>query len=385
VTRYVLHRNGAHAARWLATVDEGYAQMTRLIDAAAHSVRLETYLLREHGPAEGLCEALLRARARGVAVWLLLDAFGSEGMRRDFLAPLRQAGVAVALFNPQRWLRRSFRNHRKLLACDGEHAVLGGFNVGPEYAGDGVTHGWCDTGVYVNGPVVHRLEATFDAMFRLAPFTPHALNRFRRLVRHGFGHAADAEAPVQVLLAGPGTHGSMLRHRLGHDLARAREVAIASAYFLPSRGFRRLLYRAAWQGRTRLLLAGRSDVPVARLAAEWLYGRLLARGVRIFEYQPQILHAKLVLADDVAYVGSANLDWRSMHINYELLLRLDWPELVADARDWFERSLSAAEQLDYPRWKARRGRWRRLASFLAYWLLARLDPLVARRGFRTTR
>ncbi len=116
--------------------------------------------------------------------------------------------------------------------------------------------------------------------------------------------------------------------------ARA-DVAIASAYFLPSRGLRRLLYAVARHGKVRLLLAGRSDVPIARLAAERLYGRLLSRRVRIFEYQPQILHAKLVIVDDVAYVGSANLDRRSLHINYELLLRFEWPELVTDARRWF--------------------------------------------------
>jgi cardiolipin synthase A/B len=186
-----------------------------------------------------------------------------------------------------------------------------------------------------------------------------------------------------MLLAGPGTHGRLLRHQLAHDLRHAQDVGIASAYFLPSRGLRRVLYQAARRGAVRLLLAGQTDVPLARLAAERYYGRLLARHVQIFEYQPQILHAKLVLADNVAYVGSANLDWRSLHINYELLLRFEWPELVADARQWFEQALTAAQALDRQQLRARRGMWRRLASFLAYFLLARLDALVARRGFRT--
>ncbi len=382
MTGFAEHRRGAHAARWIATIDEAYAQMERRIDAAAHSVRLETYLLREEGPATWLREALLRASARGVEVHVLLDAFGAEGVHREFLAPLRDAGVAIAIFNPGRWLRRSFRNHRKLLACDGEHAVLGGFNIAPEYAGDGVTRGWCDTAVYVGGPVVQKLEASFDAMFRLAPFTPHALHRFRRAARHGLTEAA-ADSPVRLLLAGPGTHGRQLRHTLGHDLARASDVAIASAYFLPSRGLRRLLYAIAHRGRVELLLAGQSDVPLARLAAERFYGRLMARGVRIFEYQPQVLHAKLVLVDGVAYVGSANLDRRSLHINYELLLRFDWPELAADARHWYEAALMAAQPLERAVLRQRRGPWRRLLSFLAYWLLARADPLVAKRGFRT--
>jgi cardiolipin synthase len=382
VTVYAEHRRGAHRARWLGTIDEAYREMERLIDAAASSVRVETYLMREEGPATWLRDALQRARARGVTVHMLLDAFGTEGVRREFLVPLRDAGVSIALFNPQRWLRRSFRNHRKLLTCDGEHAVMGGFNIGPEYAGDGVTRGWCDTGVIVGGPVVAQLEASFDAMYQLARFTPHRFRRFRIASRQPAVRAAE-DAPVQVLLTGPGTRGRHLRHHLGQDLRHARQVDIASAYFLPSRRLRRLLYLAAQHGRARLLLAGRSDVPLALLAAERYYGRLLARNVQIFEYQPQILHAKLVIADDVAYVGSANLDWRSLHINYEVVLRFEWPELVADARHWFEHALRSSEQLDRPRLNARRGLWRRFASFLSYFLLARLDALVARRGSRT--
>jgi cardiolipin synthase A/B len=383
VTGYAEHRRGAHTARWLATIDEAYAEMERHINAASHSIRLESYLMREEGPATWLRDALQRARARGVAVKMLLDAFGTEGVRRDFLQPLRDAGVAIAVFNPQRWLRRSFRNHRKLLVCDGEHAVVGGFNIAPEYAGDGVSRGWCDTGVLVGGPVARQLEANFDAMFALARFTPRRFRRFRAAARNNFADAAVADAPVRLLLTGPGTRGRQLRHQLGHDLRRARNVDIASAYFLPSRRLRRLLYLAAQRGRVRLLLAGRSDVPLALLAAERYYERLLSRQVKIFEYQPQILHAKLVIADDVAYVGSANLDWRSLHINYELLLRFEWPELVADARHWLEHALSASEPLDHQHLRARRGMWRRLASLLSYFLLARLDALVARRGFRT--
>jgi cardiolipin synthase len=383
VTVYAEHRRGAHRVRWLATVDEGYAEMERRIDAATQSVRLETYLLREEGPAVRLWAALLRARQRGVEVRMLLDAFGTEGVRAEFLAPLREAGITILVFNPQRWMRRSFRNHRKLLACDGEHAVVGGFNIAPEYAGDGVTRGWCDTGVYVGGPVVAQLEASFDAMCKLAPFTLHALHRFRWIASHGVAEAAPADAPLQLLLAGPGTRGRVLRHRLGHDLKRARDVAIASAYFLPSRGLRRLLYRTARRGTVRLLLAGQSDVPLARLAAEGYYGRLLKKKVEIHEYQPQVLHAKLVIADDAVYVGSANLDRRSLHINYELLLRFEWPQLAADARNWFAKALESAQQLDRPALRARRGFWRRLLSLFGYYLFARLDPLVARRGFRT--
>jgi cardiolipin synthase len=381
--QFAEHVLGAHRARWIATVDEAYAEISRRIDAAVTSVRFETYILREEGPAQSLREALLRARSRGVAVKVLLDALGAEGVSREFLQPLRDAGAMVLLFNPQRWLRRSFRNHRKLLACDGEHAVIGGFNMAPEYAGDGVTRGWCDSAAYLGGPVVLQLEASFDAMCTLASFTPAALHRFRKALRQGAAPAAPADAPVQLLLAGPATHGAILRRRQRADVARARDILIASGYFLPASGYRRMLYRAAARGQVRLLLAGRTDVPVAQLAAEHLYGRMLVRNVRIFEYQPQILHAKLLVLDNLTYVGSANLDRRSLHINYELLLRFDWPEFAADARRWFENALAQSLPVDLEAWHKRRGPWRRLASWISYRLLARLDLLIARRGFRT--
>jgi cardiolipin synthase len=387
--RYPEHVRGAHRARWLATVDEAYAEMERLIDQATASVRLETYILREEGPAVRLCEALLRARARGVAVRMLLDAFGSEGVRAEFLDSLRQAGLEVAIFNPRRFLRRTFRNHRKLLTCDGEHAIVGGFNIGPEYAGDGVTQGWCDSGVYVGGPEVQRLERSFDAAYELAPFTPSAFRRFHRAMR-SLRAVPPLDSPVHALFSGPRLRRGVLGHALRRDLAASRDVAIASAYFLPSTLLRRKLYRVArgtgrppGRGRVRLLLSGKSDVPMARLAAERLYTRLLSRRVRVFEYQPQNLHAKVVIMDSVVWAGSGNLDRRSLSINYELLLRFDWPELAADARSWFRAALRHSTLVRLSQWRRQRSWWRRAASSFAWLVLARIDPLVARRGFRS--
>jgi cardiolipin synthase len=301
------------------------------------------------------------------------------------------AGIQLRIFNPKRLLRLSFRNHRKLLTVDGEHAVLGGFNIAPEYAGDGITHGWCDTGVTIQGPIVGELEHSFDLQYRLAPFTAHTLRKFRRatggtlLSRHKSARAVRSGPlpEVSVLASGPGMPQGVLRRRLRIDLFHARDVAIASAYFLPELAVRRLLYRTLRMGgRVRVLLAGRTDVPLAQRAAERLYRRLLARRVDIFEYQPQILHAKLLVMDDLVFVGSCNLDRRSLHINYELLLRLHWPELAADARRWFEHALTHSQAVNAREWKKKRSFMRRLRSRIAYLLLARIDPLVARRRFR---
>ena len=132
-----------------------------------------------------------------------------------------------------------------------------------------------------------------------------------------------------------------------------------------------------------MLLAGRTDVPVARYAAEHLYARMLAGGARLFEYQPQILHGKLLIMDDTLYIGSCNLDRRSLSINYELLLRLHWPQLAAQGRTLFAGSLAHSREVAAAHWRSRRHWWERLRARAAYWLLTRIDPLLARRRLRS--
>lgn len=379
---FPLRERGGHRARWLPTVDEAYEQMLRLVDGAASHIRLEMYIYRAEGPGERLRAALLHACRRGVRIDILLDAFGSEELPADYFGDLGAAGGRIVRFNPLRLLRLSFRNHRKLLTCDGRAAVVGGFNVGPEYEGDGVARGWCDLGLYVEGPVVRDLEASFDAMVRLAPFTPAAVTAFRHGVQEPPIAGSDGQT-VRLLVGGPALRRGRLRRQLRLDLQSARDVAVVSGYFLPPWNVRRALRRCLRQGgRVRLLLAGRSDVPLARLAAERLYPMFLRAGAGVHEYRPQILHAKMLVLDELSYVGSCNLDRRSLQINFELLLRLDWPEMADDARRWCEAAFARSRRVRLKAFLRRRGRWRALLSRLAYELLAHLDPIIARRRFR---
>jgi cardiolipin synthase A/B len=110
---------------------------------------------------------------------------------------------------------------------------------------------------------------------------------------------------------------------------------------------------------------------------------MLAGGARLYEYQPQVLHAKLFIVDDTVYVGSCNLDRRSLNINYELLLRLEWPELAAHARTLFAGALAHSREVPADSWRQRRHWWERLRARASYWLLTRIDPLLARRPLRS--
>ena len=365
--------------RWLRTGQDGLEAMLRALGAARQSVCLETYTFDSSPIACSFLEALAQASARGVKVRLLIDAIGSMGLADSFWTPLRQAGGAVRWFNPLSLKRLSYRDHRKLLVVDGSRAFLGGFNIAEDYFGDGVTHGWRDVGLVVQGPLAAELEASFDFMFDRADFKHKRLQRFRR----GGAPVSTIKPDWQLLLSGPGRGHQTMKRFLAGDLAVARSVNIVSGYFVPTWRIRRELRRVVRRGGcVQLILAGKSDVAISQLASRRLYQGLLRAGVEIYEYQPQILHSKLFLADDVLYVGSANLDARGLGINYELLVRVDNPELAAEGREIFEQDLRHCRRILLSEWPASRGLFQKLLEMLSFLILARLDPYLARWQWR---
>jgi len=161
-------------------------------------------------------------------------------------------------------------------------------------------------------------------------------------------------------------------------LKRAGRVAIVCAYFLPPHSIRWQLCRLARRGvKVQLILPGKSDVLLSLLAARSLYRRFLAAGVEIYEYQPQILHAKLFLVDDVVYAGSSNLDARSLTINYEMMLRVPDSHHASGARAIFSRLLAQSRRIELSEWRRTRTFWDRLKGRFARWLISRVDPYIA--------
>ncbi len=279
---------------WLRAGDEIFPAMLAAIDAACQSVCLEIYTFEECPLGRSFREALMRACGRGVRVRALVDAIGSLLLSDHFWEPLRKAGGEIRWFNPIALKRVTIRNHRKLLVCDERVAFTGGFNISPEYEGDGVNDGWWDVGLKIEGPLAARLVLSFEDMFGRADFRHRRIMRWRK-----FGSKqAVGLPPEQILFSGPGRGQSPLNRALRGDLAGAKIVQIMVAYFLPSWRLRHDLMRVVQRGgRVQLILAGQSDVQLSKLAAQSLYRRLLRNGVEIYEYQPQILHAKLFIDD----------------------------------------------------------------------------------------
>jgi len=369
------------APELLAGGSAAYACMWRLVQHARTAVELETYIYEAGAVGDRFLAELTGAARRGVRVRVLVDAYGSDTLPQGYFAPLLAAGGELRWFNPKRLLRMSFRNHRKLLRADGE-AVIGGLNIADTYDGDGLEAGWRDFAVRVDGPVVDSLAESFARMWDLSAF---GRRDFRGFWRKGRRLAVGAQGQPELLLSGPGCPTAELRRRLLFDIRAARRILVWAAYFLPSRRIGAALRDAARRGEAEIMLGERSDVPVSRWASERLFRRFLRAGLRIYCYRPQVVHAKALVLDDVVYVGSSNLDVRSLLINYELLLRIPSAALAARLRAEFETDRRHADKLDLVRWRRGRRWWQSLRSYLAYQLLARLDPYLAARSLRSLR
>ena len=365
---------GENEITWFNTVDSGFASMLEAIDSACRTIDLEMYIFRNDAVGHDFRTALLDAQARGVKIRVMLDGLGSVTLASDYWNELVKGGGEFRLFNPVRITGPIFRDHRKLLAVDGKIAFIGGFNIGEEYRGDGIEHGWHDCGCRLDGPGVGVLVGAFEQMWQRSEHKRQFLPRLRK---GSADHRAMGER-LSLLLTGPGRAPFVMQETLLADIRKAKTINIISAYFLPPRKLLRGLMRAARAGvKVRLLLAGKTDVQVAMLAAHRLYHPLLKAGVEIYEYEPQILHTKCYLIDQTAYIGSANMDIRSLRINYELLVRCEDQSLAGTMLQFFEQALNHSKLISLADWKSHRNFWTKMKEEWAWLILARLDPWLS--------
>jgi cardiolipin synthase len=293
-----------------------YDAIVAAIDAARHHVHLEYYIFNDGVVARRLRDALIARRKAGVEVRLLLDGLGTSRLG-DFLQPMRDAGIDVARFGPK--MRPgfvNFRTHRKIVVCDGRIGFTGGMNV-DDCQDETVTgaESWRDTHLRMVGDAVAPLALAFLEDWQYA--TGIALDGEDYLPPL----TGDGTQLVQLCASGPDAHPQSIHALFFTAISTARErVWITTAYFVPDESLQSALTGAALRGvDVRVLLPARSDVPLVDAAARSYFPELLNAGVRIYAYGPPALHAKTMLVDsDAAIVGSANLDNRSLRLNFEV-------------------------------------------------------------------
>jgi cardiolipin synthase len=350
----------------------GLAAMLAAIQGARRRIHLETYILRTDATGRRFLAALEERARAGVTVRLLFDAFGSIGLDLTALAELTRAGGDVIAFNPlgrlyPRWLPRR-RDHRKILVVDGEVGFVGGLNIGDEYdkgAADG-RDAWRDTHVRVEGPAVTDLEGVFlESWFRAdGPDLP-----WRELL--GARLPARGDERCAVVADGPSYRRRVVRDLLVAGLNAAEESArLTSPYFAPDHAVLHALLDASRRGvAVTLLLAGRSDHPILRRAARSLLPKLIAGGVRVYEYAPSMLHAKCSVVDGGwSIVGTSNLDRQSFEHSYEVNLVVEGPQTASALGASFARDLACSTEIDESV-LAGRNPVERLFDWFASWVL----------------
>ena len=340
---------GGNRVQLLQGGDELFPDMAAAMARARHEVWLATYIFNDDGAGRAVADALLAAAERGVAVYVVVDGFGSHATLTKLRAWLDHPGIGFEVFRPvDRWwtwlmpgqLRRL---HQKLCVVDREVAYVGGINIIDDR--HDINHGWTeaprlDFAVAVRGPLVWAVQTTAQAMWSRARLghqwrdevralatsrrpVNEALQLIRRLRGRG-GEALPVEAPQPVAAAFVVRDNVRQRRAIERAYVEAIRAArtrvdIAVPYFYPGRAFRRSLRRAARRGvQVRLLLQGKIDYRIAALAARALYDELRAHGVSIHEYTPAFLHAKVAVVDGHwATVGSSNIDPLSLLLNLE--------------------------------------------------------------------
>jgi cardiolipin synthase len=381
---------GGNRLELLRNGEQYFPALVAAIDAARAEVFLETYIFADDETGSLVADALARAAARGVATHLLIDGFGAKNFAPRFLRMLAEAGAEVLVFRPQvspwpLWKQRSRlrRMHRKLASIDNTVGFIGGINVIDDF--DTLVPGFprYDYAVRIEGPLAAQVRSEALRLWtRVAWATLGRRWRGFEILRGG---GPPRKAGRGSLPAGSQRAALLVRDSLGHrrDIEKAYleqidaarwEVLIANAYFFPTRRFRLALSRAARRDvAVTLLLQGKADHPLQHYASRALYRSLLAAGIRIFEYHPSLLHAKVAVFDGrVATVGSSNIDPFSLGLAREANVFVDDRPFAAELRASVHEAIenhSRAVPANY---------WRRLSFALRVriWLSYRFARLL---------
>ncbi|MEU3061639.1 phospholipase D-like domain-containing protein [Streptomyces subrutilus] len=344
-----------NSVRPLRNGDAIFAAMLDAIGSARHTVDMMTFVYWRGDIARKFAETLADRSRSGVRVRLLLDGFGSRLIEQDLLDRMRDAGVEVAWFRKPLYLsplKQNHRCHRKVLVIDEEVAFTGGVGIAEEWCGDARNPGeWRDTHVEVRGPAVDGIAAAFaqnwaechDELF-------DERDRFN-------GHEPSGSAVVQVVRGSASFGWQDMQTLMRVILESAEErVRLATAYFAPDAYFIDLLCATARRGvAVEILLPGpHTDKRVCQLAGQHHYEALTACGVRIFHYQPTMMHAKIMTMDGVvSLIGSTNFNRRSLDHDEEVMLAVMDAEFTATLDGHYDEDLKHSEPISPARWKRR--------------------------------
>ena len=319
-----------------------FTDLFAALEQATTFICLEFYIIRADQTGRQLAEILQRAVQRGVKVELLYDYIGSFDTPSGYFSALEQSGIRCAAFNPPpfrkglSWFDK--RDHRKIAVIDCRLAYAGGLNIGDEYVGIDAARSWQDMGLRLEGPAALELHQLFAENWLEA-------SALLSLPCSCSAAPVAGDASVAIVSGGPHHNRSRIRAAFLLGMASAgASIRIETPYFVPGPRFIRAMLRAVRRGVVvEIILPARSDVPLVRLVNRSYYAALLKGGIKVYEREGAILHAKVMLIDSSwAVVGSANLDHRSFHRNYEVSVIVASAEFGRQVEELFSSELSCS-------------------------------------------
>lgn len=330
--------------------------MIGMIDGACDFISLESYIFMGDSVGARFADSLVAAARRGVRVRVIADWIGSRETSRHFWNKLREAGIEVRIFNPpalRAWLGMVPRDHRKLLVADGTVGLTGGIGISEAWSA-GVarrrTAPWRDTAVLIRGPAVLDMARAFDTMWRRANHEERRTARRHRLMRRSRGAGTDpasAQGSVVGIVEGEPWRLRVARALQIQAVSAERCIWIASAYFYPSSAELEALAGAALDGvDVRILVPSKYDHPWVRRFTHQVYRRLLRNGVRIWEWNGVMMHAKTSVVDSRwVRVGSTDFNPLGIAINYELDAIIEDRALGREAEEMFRSDLEESTEI----------------------------------------
>ncbi|MGE8203607.1 cardiolipin synthase [Heyndrickxia sp. NPDC080065] len=365
----------------LTNGEETFAEIIKAIENAQHHIHIQYYIYRSDEIGEKLRNILIKKAQTGVIVRFLYDGLGSYSLRKRFLKPMKEAGIEVIEFDSilSPWLLETvnYRNHRKIVIVDGKIGFTGGLNVGDEYLGRSKKFPvWRDSHLKIEGKALYKLQAIFleDWVYASSGLNSYSWEPY--LTKQYFPNdgVPDAEGAVQIVASGPSSHDTSIRNALLAAMGSAKKsIWIATPYFIPDQETLTLLRLSAIAGiDVRILYPGKSDSLISDQASQSYFAPLLEAGVSIYRYKDGFMHAKIVLIDDeIATIGTANMDIRSFELNYELIAILYESTAVVGIKRDFEQDFRVSTEVRWEDFQKRSIRKRILES-----LMRLISPLL---------
>jgi cardiolipin synthase len=344
-----------NAVSVLRNGDEIFPAMLEAITNSSETIDFITYVYWRGDIAKKFADALSERAAAGVKVRVLLDAFGAYPMRSELIQRMQAQGVQVEHFRPvARWKawKLDNRTHRKVLVCDSKIAFTGGVGIAKEWEGDARNASeWRDTHFRIKGPAVKVIHSAFISNWSEA-------DSAETLKIPGYSTLPPEGNARLLMLASPSSINWSSIALLFRTLIETaeRSLSIATAYFVADEVLTKLLCKAAQNGvDVQILLPGEnSDSRLSQLGGRANFGKLLEAGIKIYCYQPTMMHAKVLLVDNhLAVVGSANMNHRSMSKDEEICLVIDDRQTVDTLGKHYEDDIQNSEPIDLESWKER--------------------------------